>query len=89
MIFVRSVTVPKSTVAGTPLITTWPLVNGLFYKLELFFPPGPSGLVGVSLHSASHQIYPADTDEWFLGDNVTISFEDEFLFTSDSKQVEI
>jgi len=89
MIFVRSVVTTKSTVASKPLITPWSIAIGLIYKLEIMFPPGPSGLVGVAIHNASHRIYPADSDQWFIGDNVTISFEDEQPFDEETKQVEI
>jgi hypothetical protein len=89
MIAVKTVTTPASTVAGTPLVSTWGLVLGLIYKVEIFFPPGSRGLLGVALHSASHRVYPFGDDEYFIGDNCTISFDDELYFDLASKQLEI
>ena len=89
MIFAKTVTTNKNTVAATPLVTTWPLVSGLIYRFELYFPPGPCGLVGVALHTASHRIYPFGENEWFIGDNVTIAFDDEMLFDIETRQLEL
>lgn len=89
MIRAKSVTVPKNTVAATPLVEPWQITQGLFYKLDIFFPPGPSGLVGIALRTGLHQIYPFDSDEWFIGDNVPISFDDEYMFDIASGQIEI
>lgn len=89
MVLVKTVRTSANVVPATPLITPWDIQNGIIYKVEVMFPPGPCGLVGVAIRTASHQLYPADSDEWFLGDNVTISFDDEYLFNLDSKQIEI
>ena len=89
MIYTKTVTTPKSTVAATPRITPWEIALGLIYKVEIMYPPGPGGLVGVSMHTASYQLYPNDSDEWFIGDNITISFDDQYLFNQETSQLEI
>lgn len=89
MIWAQTITVPKSTVPATPLVRPWIIPNGLIYKVEISFPPGPSGYVGVQLKTASHNLYPADEDQWFIGDNDTLSFEDEYMFNLESKQIDI
>jgi hypothetical protein len=89
VIFVKSVTTPASKVASSPLVTPWDLVQGMIYKVEIMFPPGSLGLCGVSINNANHRLYPADDSEWFLGDNISISFDDEYMFTSETKQLEL
>lgn len=89
MVFSKAVTVAASTLSATPLITPWALMSGLIYRFELTFPPGPSGLVGVALKEASHKLYPIDDDEYLLGDNITIAFDDLYMFEIATKQLEI
>ncbi len=89
MIFAKSVTTPKNTVAATPSVTSWNISQGLIYKFELYFPPGSCGLVGVALHDATHRIYPTGENEYFIGDNVTISFDDEMIFEKANGELEI
>lgn len=89
MIFAKTINVPATTPTATPLVTPWHLASGLIYKVEIYFPPGPCGLVGVAVQSAIHRLYPFGESEWFIGDNVTISFDDEMSFNIATKQVEI
>ena len=45
--------------------------------MNIRFPPGPSGLLNVSIFYGIHQIFPYDEGTWFHGDDETIAW-DEF-----------
>ena len=60
-----------------------PVTKGLVYKFELYFPPGSSGLLRVAVEDGGHRLWPSEPGEWFFGDNITISFEDNYFVASD------
>ena len=78
MDFCSTVTTPINTSADSPKETLFKLTKGLVYKIEVFFPPGPQGLVGVRILEKNVQLYPVERTEWFVGDNMTIQFEDTY-----------
>lgn len=89
MVFTSTITTVKDTTAALPNKTTMKLTKGLIYKFEAFFPPGPSGLVGVKILKADVQLYPRERTEWFLGDNMTIAFEDTYFLSQPPWEFEI
>lgn len=76
MIYSPTVTVPKNTPQSSPLVIRVPITLGLLYHFEVYFPPGPSGLVHVQLFDGAHQVYPSNETEDFIGDNITIAMDD-------------
>lgn len=76
MVYTSTITTAANTAQASPLKTTVRVTVGMLYQFEVYFPPGPSGLVGVQIRYKNVQLYPVQRDEWFIGDNVTISFED-------------
>ena len=78
MVYTATVTTPANTLVVDPLVTVVTITEGVLYRFEVYFPPGPSGLVGVQLRYHDLQLYPVQREEWFLGDNVTIGFDDLF-----------
>jgi hypothetical protein len=89
MILVKTITIPANTLKSNRLMVPWKIVNGLVYRFELYFPPGSSGLVGVHVQDASVNIYPFDESEDFIGDNTTIAFDDELLYTGATRQLDV
>lgn len=88
-ILVKTILIPKNTSIDLALRTKWKIIAGLIYKFELYFPPGPSGLVGVAIVDGDSRLYPFGELEYFIGDNATISFEDEHIFTSATATLDI
>lgn len=76
MVYVATITTEKSTDITSPLHTSIKAFAGVIYQVEIMFPKGPSGLVGVKIWRANVALYPVDRDEWFIGDGETIRFED-------------
>lgn len=89
MIFTTDILTPKNTSVDSPQKTPWKLVNGLIYRVEVQFPPGPSGLVGVALHTSNIRLYPYGANDFFKGDNTTIGFDDLAYFDISTSQIEV
>lgn len=47
------------------------LKKGIIQPLEVIFPPGPSGLVGVRCKQGSHVLVPQRDTDWLVGDDIT------------------
>lgn len=79
MIYLQNITTPANTPTTSPLKTVVKITKGLVFKLELSFPPGPSGLLHVYIKHGGHKVWPSGSLDAFCGDNNTISFDDVFL----------
>lgn len=66
---IKSVTTPAGTSFATPQTTLLNWRQGYPVQLEIRFPPGPSGLVGVQLLHSGEVIVPKDPTEWLITDN--------------------
>ena len=76
MIYVSTITTVESTLKTAPLRTNKKASGGVVYLVEVYFPPGSSGLMGVQIWNQDVALYPLARNEWFIGDNTTIRFED-------------
>jgi len=47
------------------------LVSGICTLIEIIFPPGPAGLVGVRALQGVHQLIPESNKLWLTGDDIT------------------
>ena len=75
MIYTKPITIDANTSESSPREDFINISTGVIHKVEVLFPPGCAGLVGVRIHQGGHQIYPTDT-EAFISDAETISFND-------------
>lgn len=66
---IKSVTTPAGTDVATPQTTLLNWRQGYPVQLEIRFPPGPSGLVGVQLLHSGEVVVPHDPLEWLITDN--------------------
>ena len=60
MIFNRVVETPANTEITSPLRTDMKCVAGLVYQLDIYFPPGSAGLMGVQIRNQNVALYPRD-----------------------------
>jgi hypothetical protein len=58
--------------------TTLQVTHGILHKVDIVFPSGCHGWVGVRIYDNTHQILPTNLDEWFTADNETITFREHF-----------
>lgn len=89
MIYTKSIATPANTAKATPLVTRMRVTRGVVYQVDVMFPPGPSGLVGVRIFHEAEQVWPTDADEFFYGDNTLVTFQESRLFTIDPLQFSV
>ncbi len=78
MILQSTILTPANTTKANPKKTVLELMQGVIYKVEVFFPPGSSGLMGVRVFDSASQLYPFTSNEWFTGDNNRIEYADTY-----------
>ena len=83
MVYVSTIAVPKNTPKTSPLKTRMNVTKGLVYKVEIMFPPGPSGLVHLWIMDGSYQFLPSSEGETLYGDNTLIQFDDLYIMDSE------
>jgi len=71
-----SLSIPANTSSSSPKTLDIELPVGVIHKLDILFPPGCCGLVGVAIFQGVHLIWPSYSDEWFSTDGETITFEE-------------
>lgn len=79
MIYLADITTPANTPKSSPLKTVLKVTKGLVYRIEIEFPPGPSGLLFVSVKDGGVAIWPTGSNEAFRGDDNQINFDDIYL----------
>lgn len=76
MIIQKTLTIPFNTTKTELLIEDIKLTKGIIYQLDVYFPPGSCGLMGICITLNESQLYPNEIGEFFIGDNNIISFPD-------------
>ena len=89
MIYAATIEHKNKTDDGTVKHTVLKVTKGLVYKVDFYFPSGPSGLVGVKVFDGAFQVWPSTIGEWFASDNETIRFDDMYLKESAPYQFDI
>lgn len=69
---VRDVTIPAGTALASPQVTNLVWRQGYPVFVELRFPPGPSGLVGVQLRHSGQVVIPFRATDFIIADNEVI-----------------
>ena len=78
MFYSFDITIPANTLQASPQKTILKLCYGIIHKVDIVFPSGCSGLVGISVNNATHQVWPTNRGQHFCSDGETISWR-EFL----------
>jgi hypothetical protein len=71
------VTVPAGTASTAPQETTLNAPDGVLERLQVFIPPGPSGLVGFRLHHSGQMVIPSSNADFIITDNEHIDWDME------------
>ena len=79
MIYSTYISTPITEYETLPKQTVLKVTNGLVYKVEVDFPPGPRGTLKVQIFDGGHQLWPSTPGESFMADGYCISFDDTFL----------
>lgn len=79
MIYSKIISVPISRPLTNPGKCSFRITKGLIYKIELQFPCGSAGLMGVAIFDSAYSVWPSNIGEFFTGDDIVISFDDLYL----------
>lgn len=79
MIFLFDPTTAANTTEENAVITRKKVTKGLIYQIDVFFPPGSSGLLKAALFDGKFQIAPSHFRSYFSGDNVKFTFQDLYI----------
>jgi hypothetical protein len=66
----RAIIIPANTSIAIPLITDVTMFSGVVTKLEILYPYGCAGLVGISFWIAEHQVNPNEINTWEIGNDL-------------------
>ena len=89
MIYGTNILIPKNTPASKPIRAPIQVVNGLVYKIEIAFPPGPEGTAHIVINDGGFQVWPSSPGVDFAADEYTISFDDTYLKTTDPLEFQV
>ena len=65
--------IPVGVTREAPLRREVTLPRGIIEELDVIFPPGPVGLVGVRVFRGLHQVVPARYADWLVGEDITFT----------------
>ena len=77
MIYYGDTTIPKNTPISSPYEYVIDISKGTVKRIEIYFPWGCAGLVGVQIHRYTWQIFPNSREKWITG-NDKIWFEEPY-----------
>jgi len=70
----RRLLIPKNTSKESPEFIDVKMTKCIINQVEVSFPVGCYGLAGIQIWRGLHQLWPANTGEWFAYDDITIVF---------------
>lgn len=79
MIYSKHIITPLNPVENVIVKNSLRITKGLVFKVEIYFPCGSAGLLGVSIFDSAFSIWPSNIGEFFTGDDILISFDDLYL----------
>jgi hypothetical protein len=69
---VFDVTIPAGTAQATPVTVSLPFDDGELERIEMRWPPGPAGLVGLRIRHSSQVVIPYSVNSWVVSDDEPI-----------------
>jgi len=79
MIFTTNIEIPANTEQDALVTEQINLCYGVIRQIDIAFPEGCCGLVGIKINRALHALFPVGDDKWFIGNNVNISFDEQYM----------
>lgn len=77
------ITTPPNTTKASPLRTELPLLAGLIDQVQIAFPPGPQGLLHVTITRGSSLLWPVNEGDGFASDAFTIDFNPRLILADE------
>ncbi len=79
MIYTKQITTSSAPVGLIHKVSELAITKGLVYKIDIDFPSGSAGYLGVAIFDGGFQLWPSTIGDFFTGDNTVISFDDLYL----------
>ena len=76
MLYVKALTIPANTAAGSPTEEDLQLTDGIITRVEVEFPAGCAGLAHSDARRGRHQVYPTNPGGNLCSDNHVIVWND-------------
>ncbi len=73
MYYFKPCTVSKDTAVDDPLQFILPIAQGIIESIDIEFPAGCCGLVGIRVINEDWQLVPWNTDQWLSSDDGTFT----------------
>jgi hypothetical protein len=89
LIYTKTITEVANGLATNPTQRKMAVTSGLIYQVEVYFPPGSSGLLHTWIQDGGFQVWPTEPGETFFGDNTLISFRDLYYVGSANHVLDI
>lgn len=81
------VTIAANTAIATPTTTALNIPQGIMRRIEMRWPPGPAGLVGIRVAHSTQVIIPRTGSNWLITDDESIDWPVEGLPTGNKWSV--
>jgi hypothetical protein len=78
MIYREAVQIPSGQTKSVPFRQVIELTPGVIDNVQLTFPSGCAGLVGIRVKQSMFQLYPLTVGEWIVSDDFTIVYPENF-----------
>lgn len=75
MAYALELAIPKDTAKASPVSDYVYMTHCVVSRVELTFPDGCAGLVGVRFCYQTRQLWPANPEGWFRGNGQTVIFQ--------------
>lgn len=87
MNFFFRVTIPKQTSKTLPYEEKLKVSCGVIRNVKIWVLPGHAGLAGLQIYFHESQLYPLNRGGYYLGDNISIEFEDNYFIDIEPYQL--
>jgi len=78
MLFSKSIVISAQTSKAIPLVTTFPICEGVMKRVWVRWRWGSANLCGCRVLYESFQVWPLSMTEWFVSNVLDMVFEEDF-----------
>ncbi len=82
MAYTKQILIPANTSKENAVSVEISMLPVVLKKIDITFPGGCAGLVGVKFDFEGSQYFPFVSQTWFIGNNQTITINPGFIFES-------
>lgn len=79
MVFGAEVNIPAGTTEANPISQELHIMQGLIYRVSVYFPDQCKSQAKVAIFDAAFQLWPSTPGVWFHGNDCWISYPDMYI----------